>query len=66
MKKALQFDPALPFAESDRLVDMRLDLHTGQKAESSCNESQVVTEKVIVGREPKKSSCLADYPKTSD
>jgi penicillin-binding protein 1B len=63
MKQALQYDPALPFVESDRLVDMRLDSHTGQKAESSCSESQVVTEKVIVGREPRKSTCLSDYPK---
>jgi penicillin-binding protein 1B len=66
MKQALQYEPALPFVESDRLVDMRLDQHTGQKAESSCPESQVVTEKVIVGREPKKSTCLADYPKDVD
>lgn len=63
MKKTLQYEPALPFAESDRLGEMRLDLRSGQKAESSCPESQVVTEKVIIGREPKKSTCLGDYPK---
>ncbi len=66
MKHALQFEPALPFAESDHLVDMRLDLHSGQKAEGSCPESQVVLEKVIAGREPKKSTCLPDYPKDID
>jgi membrane carboxypeptidase/penicillin-binding protein len=66
MKHALRFEPALPFAESDHLVDMRLDLHSGQKAEGSCPESQVVLEKVIAGREPKKSTCLPDYPKDID
>jgi hypothetical protein len=44
---------------------MRLDKYTGQKAESDCNESQVVQEKVIVGREPTKSTCSKDYPKDS-
>jgi len=62
MQKILQYEPALPFVESDRLVDMRLDVHSGQNAEGSCPESQVVTEKVIVGREPKKDTCLPDYP----
>lgn len=66
MKRALQFEPALPFSESDQLVDVRLDLHSGQKAESSCPESQVILEKVIVGREPKKTTCLSDYPKDID
>jgi penicillin-binding protein 1B len=66
MKKGLQYEPPIPFPESDFLVDMRLDLHSGQKAESSCNESQVVMEKVIVGREPKKSTCLSDYLKYSE
>jgi membrane peptidoglycan carboxypeptidase len=66
MKKGLQYEPPLPFPESDQLVDMRLDLHSGQKAESSCAESQVVMEKVIVGREPKKSTCLPNYPKGND
>ena len=66
MKRALQFEPPLPFSESDQLVDVRLDVHSGQKAESSCPESQVVLEKVIVGREPKKSTCLRDYPKDID
>ena len=63
MKQTLLYEPPLPFAESDQLSDLRLDLHTGQKAESSCPESQVVSEKVIQGREPKKSTCLPDYPK---
>jgi penicillin-binding protein 1B len=63
MKKGLQYEPAIPFRESDQLVDMRLDIRSGQKAESSCAESQVVLEKVIVGREPKKTTCLSDYPK---
>ena len=63
MNKILQYEPALPFPESDHLIDMRLDKLTGQKAESSCNESQVVQEKVIVGREPKKSTCAKEYPK---
>ena len=66
MKKGLQYEPPLPFPESDQLVDVRLDIRSGQKAESSCPESQVVMEKVIVGREPKKSTCLADYPKDVD
>ncbi len=66
MKKGLQYEPPLPFPESDQLVDMRLDIRSGQKAEGSCPESQVVTEKVIVGREPKKSTCLSDYPKEVD
>ena len=66
MKRGLQYEPALPFAESDQLVDVRLDLRSGQKAEGSCSESQVVMEKVIVGREPKKSTCLSDYPKEVD
>ena len=63
MKKGLQYEPPLPFPESDQLVDVRLDIHSGQKAESSCPESQVVMEKVIIGREPKKSTCLPGYPK---
>jgi penicillin-binding protein 1B len=66
MKQALQYEPALPFPESDHLVDVRLDSRSGQKAESSCPESQVVSEKVIVGREPKKSTCLSEYPKDID
>ena len=66
MKRTLQYEPPLPFSESDQLVDMRLDVYSGQKAESSCPESQVVLEKVIVGREPKKSTCLKDYPKDVD
>ena len=61
MKQALQYEPPLPFLESDQLQDMRLDIHSGQKAESSCTESQVILEKVIVGREPKKSTCLSDF-----
>lgn len=63
MNRILQYEPALPFPESDHLIDMRLDKFTGQRAESSCSESQVVLEKVIVGREPKKSTCEKDYPK---
>ena len=63
MNRILQYEPALPFPESEHLIDMRLDKLTGQKAESSCNESQVVLEKVIVGREPKKSTCAKEYPK---
>ena len=63
MKRSLQFEPALPFSESDHLLEMRLDVRSGQKAESSCPESQVVLEKVIAGREPRKSTCLTDYPK---
>jgi membrane peptidoglycan carboxypeptidase len=66
MKKGLQYEPPLPFRESDQLVDVRLDIRSGQKAESSCPESQVVTEKVIVGREPKKSTCLSDFAKEND
>ncbi|MBS1959664.1 MAG: transglycosylase domain-containing protein [Bdellovibrionales bacterium] len=66
MNHALQYEPAMPFAESEHLVDMRLDLHSGQKAEGSCPESQVTTEKVIVGREPKKSTCLPNYQKVED
>ena len=62
MNRILQYEPALPFPESEHLIDMRLDKLTGQKAESSCNESQVVLEKVIVGREPKKSTCAKEYP----
>ncbi len=65
MNKILHYEPAMPFAESDHLIDMRLDKYTGQKAESDCNESQVVQEKVIVGREPTKSTCSKDYPKDS-
>jgi len=63
MNRILQYEPALPFPESEHLIDMRLDKLTGQKAESSCNESQVVLEKVIVGREPKKTTCAKEYPK---
>lgn len=63
MKRSLQFEPALPFAESDQLIEMRLDAHSGQRAEGSCPESQVILEKVIAGREPKKSTCLTDYPR---
>ena len=63
MNRILQYEPALPFPESEHLIDMRLDKLTGQKAESFCNESQVVLEKVIVGREPKKSTCAKEYPK---
>jgi len=66
MKRALQFEPALPFPESDRLVEMRLDVRSGQKAESSCPESQVVLEKVIAGREPKKSTCLNEFKAQTD
>jgi hypothetical protein len=66
MKRTLQYEPALPFPESDHLVDMRLDSHSGQRASDSCPESQVVLEKVIVGREPKKTSCLPDYEKPEE
>jgi membrane carboxypeptidase/penicillin-binding protein len=66
MKRALQFEPALPFPESEHLVEMRLDVRSGQKAESTCPESQVVLEKVIQGREPKKSTCLTDFSKEID
>ncbi len=66
MKRGLKYEPALPFAESDQLVDIRLDLRSGQKAEGSCPESQVVMEKVIMGREPKKSTCLSEFPKEVD
>jgi penicillin-binding protein 1B len=65
MNRILQYEPAIPFPESDHLIDMRLDKFTGQRAESSCSESQVVLEKVIVGREPKKSTCEKEYPKDS-
>jgi len=63
MNKILQYEPPLPFSESDHLIDMRLDKMTGQKAESNCSESQVVLEKVVVGREPKNSTCAKEYPK---
>jgi penicillin-binding protein 1B len=66
MKRTLQYEPALPFPESDHLVDLRLDTRSGQRAESSCPESQVVLEKVIVGREPKKSTCLSEFPKSQE
>jgi membrane peptidoglycan carboxypeptidase len=66
MKNGLKYEPALPFPESDQLVDVRLDIRSGQKAEGSCPESQVVMEKVIVGREPKRSTCLPDFPKDVD
>ncbi len=66
MKRALQFEAELPFPESDHLVEMRLDIRSGQKAESSCPESQVVLEKVIAGREPGISTCLPDFPKDAD
>ena len=65
MKQTLLDEPPIPFPESDLLQDVRLDAHSGQRAESSCPESQVVLEKVIVGREPKKKTCLPDYPKES-
>jgi hypothetical protein len=61
MKRTLQYEPALPFPESDHLVDMRLDSRSGQRATESCPESQVVLEKVIIGREPKKTTCLPDF-----
>ncbi|NDG83411.1 MAG: hypothetical protein EBX52_00045 [Proteobacteria bacterium] len=66
MKRALSFEPALPFPESEHLVEMRLDSYSGQKAETSCPESQVVLEKVIHGREPKKATCLPGYPNDID
>ncbi|MBU6154186.1 MAG: PBP1A family penicillin-binding protein [Bdellovibrionales bacterium] len=66
MKRSLQYEPELPFPESEHLVEMRLDIRSGQKAESSCPESQVVLEKVIAGREPEKSTCLSDFPKDID
>ncbi len=66
MKRSLQYEPELPFPESDHLIEMRLDIRSGQKAESSCPESQVVLEKVIAGREPEKSTCLSDFPKDID
>jgi penicillin-binding protein 1B len=63
MSRILKFEPALPFAESEQLIDMRLDKFTGQTASSDCPEAQVVLEKVMVGREPSKSTCEKDYPK---
>ncbi len=63
MSQALKFEAPIPFAESEHLTEMRLDIKSGQKAESSCSESQVVSEKIINGREPKNSTCLSDYPK---
>ena len=63
MKRALSYEPALPFPESEHLVEMRLDSYSGQKAEASCPESQVVLEKVIQGREPVRTTCLPGYPK---
>ncbi len=65
MNRILQYEPAIPFEESENLMDMRLDQFTGQKATSDCPESQVVEEKVISGREPTKSTCEKDYPKES-
>jgi len=66
MNRTLAFEPEIPFPESDHLVEMRLDIRSGQQAESSCPESQVILEKVIAGREPKKSTCLPDFPKDVD
>jgi penicillin-binding protein 1B len=66
MKRTLQYEPPLPFPESDHLVDVRLDARSGQRASESCPESQVVLEKVILGREPKKTTCLSDYPKPEE
>jgi hypothetical protein len=48
------------------LVDMRLDIRTGQKAENNCSEGQVVLEKVIVGREPETSTCAPEFPASND
>jgi penicillin-binding protein 1B len=62
MSKALKYTPEIPFPESEHLVELRLDSKSGQKAQSSCPESQVVFEKVIVGREPKNDTCLTDDP----
>ena len=61
MAEALKYEPEIPFPTSEHLVEMRLDNHSGQKADSNCSETQVVTEKIIVGREPKKSTCLKGY-----
>ena len=66
MKRTLRYEPPLPFPESDHLVDVRLDARSGQRASESCPESQVVLEKVILGREPKKTTCLSDYPKPEE
>jgi penicillin-binding protein 1B len=63
MNHSLQYEPPIPFAESEHLVEMRLDTHSGQKADSSCPDTQVVTEKVIAGREPRKTACLPEYLK---
>lgn len=63
MNHSLQYEPPLPFSESEHLVDMRLDIHSGQRAEASCADSQVTTEKIIVGREPRKSTCLPEFLK---
>jgi penicillin-binding protein 1B len=65
MNRILQYEPAIPFEESEQLIDMRLDKFTGQKATSDCPESQVVQEKVIAGREPTETTCEKDYPKES-
>jgi penicillin-binding protein 1B len=62
MSQILKYEPEMPFAESNHLIDMRLDKMTGQKAEYTCNETQVVMEKVIVGREPTLSTCAKEYP----
>ncbi len=66
MKRSLEFEPAIPFPESEHLVEMRLDVRSGQKAEASCPEAQVVLEKVIQGREPSKTTCLPGYSGARD
>lgn len=61
MKRALANSPALPFPPSEFLVEARLDSKTGQLVEGGCLEAQIVTEKVIAGREPRNKTCARDF-----
>lgn len=64
MRKAHRGFPATAFAPSGYLVDLPVDRHTGNSAQSGCPPEQVVTEKFVLGHEPRTQSCEPNWPKS--
>lgn len=58
MKKAHDGQAEIAFPVSDLLSDVRVDIHTGQKALDGCPDTKTRIEKFIKGNEPTEATCL--------
>lgn len=61
-QRALAGEPPLTFAVSPDLLTLPIDQYTGEQAAPDCRGPQVIHDKYIRGRDPKRFSCETSYP----